>query len=98
MVTDPDGPAGFTSTITWSRSSSRSATGTEIGTGSTYTVVNADVGNYIRVVAAYRDANGHPDGSNRREEVSFVSAYPVQVATGDLTLLNVAPAFGVDHR
>ena len=95
VVTDPDGLTS--STITWYRSPSRSATGTEIGTpGSTYTVVDADVGNYIRVVAAYRDANGHPDGSNRREEVSFVSAYPVQVATGDLTLLNVPPAFGVD--
>ena len=96
VVTDPDGPDDFTSTITWYRSSSRSATGTEIGTDSTYPLVDADVGKYIRVVADYRDANGHPDGSNRREEVSFVSAYPVQVAPGDLTLLNVAPDFGVD--
>ena len=82
--------------IKWYRSSSRSATGTEIFTGISYPVVDADVGSYIRVVAAYRDANGHPDGSNRREEVSFVSDHPVQVAPGDLTLLNVAPDFGVD--
>ena len=40
--------------ITWYRSSSRSATGTEIlgTTGSTYPVVPDDVGNYIRVVAS----------------------------------------------
>ena len=107
VVTDLDGPPdGVNLTegnfapspgtiITWYRSSSRSATGTQIGTDSTYTVDDDDVGNYIRVVAAYRDVNGHTDGSNRREEVSFVSAYPVQVAPGDLTLLNAAPAFGV---
>ena len=93
VVTDPDGLTS--STITWYRSSSRSATGTETGTpGSTYTVVPADVGNYIRVAASYEDTNGHPDGSNRSEEVSFVSDYQVLPSTSTPST-NVAPAFGV---
>ena len=43
-------------------------------------------------MASYEDTNGHPDGSNRREEVGFVSDYQVLPI---IPSTNVAPAFGV---
>ena len=58
----------------WYRSSSRSATGTEIAnqTSDSYAVTDSDVGMHIRVVATYSDGGG-PE-----ESVSFASETPVQ--------------------
>ena len=83
-VTDPDSDALTVTSWKWYRSSSMSATGTQISgaTTDTYDVSDApsnnDVGSYIRVEATYRDS---ATGSSKT--VSFTSENPVLGARGN---------------
>ena len=77
VVTDPEGATSIS--YKWYRSSSRSATGTEISgtpTDGTYSVSdspsNNDVASYIRVAATYRE-----NATSSPKTVSFVSENPV---------------------
>ena len=83
-VTDPDSATPTVTSWKWYRSSSMSATGTQISgeTTNTYDVSDApsnnDVGSYIRVEATYRDS---ATGSSKT--VSFTSENPVLGARGN---------------
>ena len=94
-VTDPDVVSPATPMVIswkWYRSSSMSATGTQISgeTTNTYDVSDApsnnDVGSYIRVEATYRES-----ATSSTKTVSFTSENPVLGARG-----NLAPEFVSD--
>ena len=68
-VTDPD---GATTVTAWKWYRGSTAISGAAGTGDTYTVVSADVGNHIRVEATYSDGRGPA------EMVSSTSENPVQ--------------------
>ena len=58
-VSDDDGTASITITYEWQRSSDASSWSAISGaTAATYTLVQADVGNYVRVYASYTDEDG----------------------------------------
>ena len=86
-----DGDGGVTeTTYQWYRTTSRSATGTEISgaTNAAYTPVHllggdTDIGRYLRVVATYDDRNGE------EKTATAVSLYPTIAAITD----NTAPSF-----
>ena len=83
-VTDPDSATPTVTSWKWYRSSSMSATGTQISgqTTDTYDVSDApsnnDVGSYIRVEATYRDSATGPS-----KTVSFTSENPVLGVRGN---------------
>ena len=83
MLDDPDGDR---SNITWNWESSSDNSNWTVVTGETsasYTPVEGDVGNYLRVTASYTDGHG-PDKSAQKESANPVQAAPVT---------NVAPEF-----
>ena len=84
-VTDTNGTEdiAYTATYKWQRFDSTGATleTDSIGTGSTYTLTDADVGKALKVVVSFTDDDGYSEGLLTSDATSTITAAPVTLVS-----------------
>ena len=81
-LSDPDGPASSSVQWTWETSPDGSSSWTEISgaSSSSYTPTSADVGDYLRVSAKYRDGHGPNKSASELLSAAVRAAPPMNQA------------------
>ena len=84
-ITDANGTEdiAYTATYKWQRFDSTGATleTDSIGTGSTYTLTDADVGKALKVVVSFTDDDGYSEGPLTSDATSTITAAPVTLVS-----------------
>ena len=101
-ITDTDGVTGIATTATykWQRFAANGTTldTDSVGTGSTYTLTDADAGKTLKVVVSFTDNGGNSEGPLTSAATSAITAAAICAApslTGGATFLGPARKLGV---
>ena len=86
-ISDDDGLTNPTFSYTWARVDSNDSS-TPVGSGSTYTLVSADVGHTLYVLVGFSDAEGHAEGQLSANTAVVKAAEP----TGTVLVNNTGKA------